>query len=513
MPDSGAPMPRFPEGRPPDQAVGDYPLTVTWAAGAMVLGAFLAVVLDSFLSGYAVFTLMLGIGLTWRRSDPPIFPFIVFYQWLSITTGFWYARWSGVFPGTYRPGNIEQTMALALTGLLLLAAGIRVVSQLVIARRRRRTGAMSHVPEVHQLTTVWPLFIVVMVAYGIDYVAPVNSWEFGGLASVVQRLLEFRQVLLISLWLAIISDRRRFPLLVVSFAWTVAPRLGTYYSEFKSPLILILIVLTATWRPWERAWWPKSLMAMLKGAPLVAGLLVLLLAWQGGLKRDTRSAYDKGLIGSAPAERLAFFADSLKKELPALCERPEPYVEALVERISYITFFSRVIEYVPEREPYGNGELLKMAVTNAVLPRLLFPDKAVLPSDSYYTRRFTGIKVADGATSVSIGYMAEFYADWGPVGMFVAVLAFGCWIGLLAGILSTSIPVPFLRFGVLVVTFLSVADFEQQFIKGFAALNLNVIIMLAILHVAGPWLARVVGVTDGIQPALGAAPDIGAAIR
>lgn len=495
------------------QQFSDYPLTVTWSAAALVVGSFLSVVADDLLSGYAVFVLVMGMGLTWRRGDPPVFPFVVFYQWVAITAGFWYERWTGVFPGTYAPGNLERTMGIALSGLLLLAVGIRVASQLLSTWERHRTRRAAPVAEGQRLSSVWPLFVAVMAAYAVDYFVRVTPGEFGGLASVVQRLLEFRQVLLISLWLAILRNRRQLPLLFVSFAWAVAPRLGAYYSEFKSPLILILIVLTATWRPWDRDWWPRSLMTAVKGAPFVAVLVVLLLVWQGGLKRETRRALDGGFLSSEPVDRIGFFVDGLRSELPALAENPRPYVEALVERVSYITFFSRVLEHVPRQEPHARGELLRMAISNAVMPRFLFPDKAVLPSDSYYTRRFAGVRVAEGSTSVSIGYMAEFYADWGLGGMFVSIFAFGAWIGLLFGWLGRRVPVPFLRFGVLVVAFLSVADFEQQFIKGFAALNLNVLMMLAVVHAGGPWLSRVLGVVDEPRASLSPSRGVGATAR
>jgi hypothetical protein len=35
-------------------------------------------------------------------------------------------------------------------------------------------------------------------------------------------------------------------------------------------------------------------------------------------------------------------------------------------------------------------------------------------------------------TSISIGYMAEFYADWGVAGMFASILGYGLWMGAIA---------------------------------------------------------------------------------
>jgi hypothetical protein len=327
-----------------------------------------------------------------------------------------------------------------------------------------------------------------MATYAIDYLYTINARDFGGLASFVQRILEFRQILLVTLWLEILRQHKHMTLLFISFIWALVPRLGSYYSDFKSPVILMLIVLGASWRPWEKGSLRRSACRR-EGGTVARALLVLLVC--GALKKNTRVAYDEGTIGRSAKERISFFAENFRTELPQLFSTPEPYVEALVERVSYITFFSRVLEHVPDREPHARGELLKMAMLNAFVPRFIVPDKPELPSDSYYTRRFTGIPVAEAGTSVSIGYMAEFYADWGVAGMGLSILLFGAWIGLAAGVVRRFTAVPALRFAAMTTVLLAVADFEQQFVKGFAALNLNVLVTLLLLFALRPWLLRI----------------------
>jgi hypothetical protein len=468
-----------------------FPLTISGPLVALVVAALVGVAGDDLYAAYAAFVLIVSVSLVWRRDDPPVLPFILAYQWVSVTAGYAYSWWFDTFPGTYPPGNVERTMSIALTGLLVLSIGIRLATQWVASSRG---PGKSDAPHAERVTTVWPLFVIVMASYAIDYVYSVNAREFGSASSVVQRVLEFRQVLLVTLWLEILRTQRHLPLLLVSFAWALVPRLGAYYSDFKSPVLLMLLILAASWRPWEAKWWPKSAVAAVRATPFAAVLLILLLAWQGGLKRNTRVALNDGWIGDDPGERIAFFVQNFRQELPALFDDPEPYVEALVERVSYITFFSRVLEHVPDREPFADGELLNMAMMNAFVPRVLVPDKPELPSDSYYTRRFAGVQVAERDTSVSIGYMAEFYADWGLAGMFVSVLAYGLWIGAVANVVRAFAAVPLLRFGAMTVVLLAVADFEHQFIKGFAALNLNAAVTLGLMAVLGPPLSRLIGI-------------------
>ena len=473
-----------------------YPLTYSWLLLGLMLGSFAGVLTDNLSAAYAIVTLITACGIVWRAGDPPILPFILAFQWVSVTAGYWYERWYGSFPGYYRPGDIEQTMFLSLTGLLLLAIGIRISTQLILSRSRANTpGGPGAAPNL-----VRPLFLLVMASYSVEYVYSISAREFGSLASFVQRLLEFRQVLLVTLWLEILRSKKHLSWLAISFIWATLPRLGGYYSDFKSPVVLLLIALGAAWRPWEEGWWKRTVVAGAKAAPVLGALLILLLVWQGGLKKNTRVAHDDGTIGADATDRISFFVENFRTELPLLFEDPEPYVEALVERMSYITFFSRVIEHVPAREPHADGELLNMAMQNAFVPRFLVPDKPELPSDSYYTRRFAGVQVAETGTSVSIGYMAEFYADWGLGGMFVSIFAFGLWIGVIAGLVRVLTPAPLLQFAALTVVLLAVADFEQQFIKGFAALNLNAMVTLVLVRVASPWVTRMARPTS-VAPA------------
>jgi hypothetical protein len=136
----------------------EFPLTVPGALAAMVGGCFAGVLLDDLYSALAVFTLIASCSLVWRQDDPPVLPFILVFQWTSVTAGYWYAKVFGTFPGFYRPGDVERTMTLALFGLLTLAVGMRLVMQWLGARHRPRAGDAP--PD--QLSTIWPLFWVVM---------------------------------------------------------------------------------------------------------------------------------------------------------------------------------------------------------------------------------------------------------------------------------------------------------------------------------------------------------------
>lgn len=72
------------------------------------------------------------------------------------------------------------------------------------------------------------------------------------------------------------------------------------------------------------------------------------------------------------------------------------------------------------QEPGGDEDLV-------VTPRILFPDKGALLSDSEMVRTYSGVFVAgaEQGTSIAFGYAAEAYLDFGLPSMFVPSFLFG----------------------------------------------------------------------------------------
>ena len=474
------------------RTLSNYPLTVSWLLLAAFLGCLIAVWSDDLVPGFTIFTLVASVAISWRAGDAPVVPFVLLYQWVAITVGYWYQGWAGFFPSSYPPGNVELTVVLACGGLLLLALGIRLGTALLA----RRQAAVARPAEVRSASNLRGLFIVVLALYGIDYVVVLNTWHVANLNVILEQVLVLRQVLLLVLWLEVLRQRRGAMYVVITLAWVFVPRLGAYFSEFKSPFILLIIVFAAAWRPWESQWWRRGLVVAFKTSPAIAAALFLALLWQAGVKKETREAYDRQLVGSSPSERIDLFLDSAADAWPTLRDDPSGVVESLVERLSYITFFSRVLDHVPQQEPHARGELLQMALLNSAVPRFLYPEKPVLPSDSHYTRRFAGIMVPDEGTSISIGYMAEFYADWGVPGMMASVLGYGLWIGFVLGVARRVLLLPSLLQAALITIALRVLLFEHQFVKIFASLNVTAIVVVGFLVLFRHPLERFLGVSD-----------------
>ena len=107
-----------------------------------------------------------------------------------------------------------------------------------------------------------------------------------------------------------------------------------------------------------------------------------------------------------------------------------PDVDNLVERLWTVYYPSLAIMRVPSLVPHENGALLWAAVKHLVTPRLFFPDKPVLESDSELVRLYSGIWVKSTKSRRRVrAIAAESYVDFEHAGMFVPVFIYGLLMG------------------------------------------------------------------------------------
>jgi len=451
-----------------------HPLTARAFGLGALAGLVAAIVTSSALSGAAVFTLALIVGLTWRRDEVPVLPFLLSYQWLQVTSGYFYLLATDRFPDVYEPGDLDLAVGLGLLGLVLLAVAMRLVSS--FSARHEEPQRESTVHNLRAL--LW----LVLALYSVNFLNVMSVTTGGTFSVILDRLLQLRQVPLLLLWLEVVRQGRHRSYLWISLAWVFIPQLGSYFSDFKTPLILLVIVSAFFWQPWTARRGDFTFQGIFRVVSALTVAVFMAMIWQAGVKRDLRKAYDIDAVSANPIERVQLFVERAQEALPVVLYDTRSVVEGLVSRVSYVTFFSRVLEHVPAREPHADGELLQMAFSNAFMPRFLFPGKGTLPSDSYFTRRFAGVLVTDENTSISIGYLAEFYADWGMTGMLVSVFGYGLLMGLAVWCIRLFVP-RFLMNPALVATMLAVLPFEHQFVKGLATLIMAVV--LAIIATRG----------------------------
>jgi hypothetical protein len=90
------------------------------------------------------------------------------------------------------------------------------------------------------------------------------------------------------------------------------------------------------------------------------------------------------------------------------------------------------VDRVPRVLPHTHGRLMLETLQFVFEPRILFPNKPYITSDSEMLRRYSGVMVAgeEQNTDIAFGYAAESYIDYGVPLMFVPAFIWGLFIGL-----------------------------------------------------------------------------------
>jgi hypothetical protein len=163
--------------------------------------------------------------------------------------------------------------------------------------------------------------------------------------------------------------------------------------------------------------------------------------------------------------------------------------------VSYVEFFGVVLVNVPTLHPHAQGAILWDAVVRPFMPRLIFADKDVI-DDTARTNLYTGgLAATNEGTSISLGYVAEAYIDFGTFGMFAALVAIGLLYGAIYRILvrwrrSRGL----LDMAIATAVLMGVGPMESSFTKVFGNVIVSFIVALLVIVLIvprwAPWLVR-----------------------
>lgn len=386
-------------------------------AGAIAFAAFLAT--GDSLAAAAVVVLLLGFKLLSTGDGLVVLGLAFAFQWMQVSIGLFYPALSGRELMTTMDCDYRPMVVLGLGCVLALAAGIRFGVYLV----RRTPEPVTARP---QMVVTWPWLIAL-------YVTAVVAEPF--LTEVAIQHATWRQVLITitvaRLALLFLIARRlavpklRWQPLMLLIAVEVARGFTGFFAGFREPLVIGAIVLLETFDRRQLTHW------LTLGAVVVV-MIVASIMWMG-----VRTTYRAEIIE----------ADSLVQSRQARFQRISDLGSAffrgdgsdiataadnVVDRLWAVYYPALAVARVPETLPHTEGALMKRAIVHVLTPRVFFPDKPDLISDSELVRKYAGVWVAGAEqnTSIAFGYAAESYVDYGVPLMFVPSLVFGVLMGV-----------------------------------------------------------------------------------
>jgi hypothetical protein len=149
-------------------------------------------------------------------------------------------------------------------------------------------------------------------------------------------------------------------------------------------------------------------------------------------------------------------------------------------RLNQGWIISKVMENVPKNQPFLQGETIIEAIESGVLPRFLFPNKKGAEQALINFGKISGIDLRKG-TSMGLSIIAEFYANYGILGGWIAMFVYGLFLTFVMKYLihgmARSSPLIILWF---ILFFFQVVKAETDFIKIFNHLVKSILFFISI---------------------------------
>lgn len=391
--------------------------------------------------------------LLWRPGEPPVLLFAAAYQWLQVSAKVFHANVRGVYVEMLSGSpNIVHATWLSLIGLVVLAIGMRIGLRRLpgLQERIRESAAAMSLPRAFGLYAGFAAMALV--------VRPL-AFAIGPLTQLLLAVAELKWAAFFLVTYLVFSRKTGFLIFAAAFVFEFTAGIG-FFSEFKTVFFITLLGVLAA-RP------RISMGTVTLGLTAVVVLMMFGAAWTivkpqyRSILSEDQSEQNSSFSQSSEAATLFVLISDLSWN--DLVEGLDP----LFERIAYTEYFAATMDYVPAYRPYDGGALWGTAVQHVLKPRLLFPSKPRLLSDSEVTMEYTGQFLASDAdgTSISIGYMGESYADFGPVGMFGVVLVLGIGWGLMYAYFVRKAHLPVLGLAVTLSVLSGAFQFEIASIK------------------------------------------------
>ena len=213
--------------------------------------------------------------------------------------------------------------------------------------------------------------------------------------------------------------------LVIAVAFELVSGFGGLFSDFKSVFIILGMAALAARIRWTGTL-AVSAVALLS---LGTGMALFWTAVKTDFRQFATGSDESQYVKVGLADRYGYLGDKASSLDDIDWDMAS---RMLLNRIAYVDIFGSVIavqensntaENYPRQWSDALGHIFK--------PRFLFPDKGQLSDTEVYARLALGNVSEEmrAGTSISVGYMAENFADFGFPGMLVGILGLGIILG------------------------------------------------------------------------------------
>lgn len=434
----------------------------SWPLSALAAGCALSwFLIDDWIALLAI----LLLWAIWRflpaEEGPPVLAMALTFQWMQASLGIFYHGLTGRSMEAIEKSDYRTMVLISLGAVAALLLGLALS-----LRWRRRPLEGARPTRTFSDRNLFGLYLAFLIGLGLLQTV---AWRIPGMTQGILALGFLRLVVLYLLFRRLSMPRMRWTFLLPLLLFEVGLGFTGYFASFREPLVLLVLILIERFDGRKLRHW------LLLGSSLTAVILTGVL-WLG-IRTSYRKDFEIEAFASSRSARLERVVDLSRGWLSSGSQSWEN-LDVFVDRIWAIYYPALAVARVPDVLPHEEGRILWGAVRHILTPRLFFPNKPPLISDSEMVRKYSGVWVAgaDEGTSIAFGYVAESYIDFGLPWMFVPMVVFGALMGLAYRRLLRLIWYRELAVGLVTVIFwLSLYLFERSWIK---TIGLSVTLMI-----------------------------------
>ena len=383
------------------------------AAGSLVLFLFSG----DWLVLVSILTLWLCLKLSSTGDRLYVLPLAMTFQWSQTSLGVFYNGLTGRQLPAIELSDYRPMVLIGLGCVLAISAGIRVGLMV----RKPPDPAQ---PRPDFAFAFGPLIIAYVSSVFIEGTMLTIAPGYPSLRQIITTLDTARLGVLFLILRRLCSPTPRWATLAGVVSIEVIMGITGFFAGFREPIVLAVLAVLEVFNRRNKEHWMAITVA-------IVGVSVLGLVWMG-IRTDYRKEYvEVDQFSNSRSRRVERVSDLTSAFFKNNAADVWATADSLVDRMWTIYYPALAVERVPSILPHTNGSILNDALTHVVTPRVFFPYKPELMSDSEKVRKYSNVRVAgrESGTTIAFGYSAEAYIDFGIPLMFLPVFAFGVFLG------------------------------------------------------------------------------------
>ncbi len=409
---------------------------------------------------------------------PSVFTMIFIYHFIQIAAGIWLSNYQGV-DINFKSPNTGTATIISFAGLIVLMLPI------IHYQNKFPSLSLQTIREHANRLSISKTFYAYIIAFFLANLLGGIAFLFAGLTQVILIAIKVKWFLFLLFGFQVFIKNRMKKQFYLFIAIEFMLGFFSFFSDFKTVFFFLAFILITFLR---RVYLRHLVLAII----CLCITFFIGVLWSG-VKGEYRKFLNQGqkeqVVVVSREEALEKLAElSAEQDAQTFNES----VEIFLNRLQYTYHLAKAMEKVPADIPYQYGKNWRETLDFVFTPRILNPDKPRYEA-SVKTRKYTGLAYAGArsGTSVSLGYFADGYVDFGIIGMFVPILILGFVYGVTYFyFLRNSSSNYIFNFAVVGAIFMEFYAFEMDstYLSGRLYVSLLVFFLLSIFFF--PWLYR-----------------------